>query len=537
MIDRLSTLLHLDDSSGVSLVFGAMPAAHEMSALREMLQARPSAKRHGQGLAITVPVAAGVWHVWLLDTVPSVTDLAALMPRVQELSKGIQTVLTRMAADAGTEAAVGQETLVSRLNARIGEAAFPPRKALARLVLDDLVERELTDGAALLKWSGGKLRKTWLSDERYRGHLDEIRAVAQSGRLAERRSEVIPANSTEDGDLEAAMLAQQCGAPGIAMILPPDGASGYGLLAFGAVPAALGEIAAAVDVMTFASPVRSGVAERRRRNRWAVLAAAAAAIAVFLVLPAPMILTTTGTTLGADVTVAAIPSDSYLRRMDVRVGDIVAKGDPIGEFYSPTIEDDEAEAALSASVERLNAQAALADNEYGAYQLASQRYEISSKRLEHLGKRREALMVRSPAAGRVTTALPGNLVGRHVPRGESVASIQTTPGMLIEIDLSRMDARHVAPGMPGKVHFRGLGGDAWGIRVLTPSTVTLLPNGGGEHITALAQVLGDDTDRLIVGMAGFARLEGPTAPRIIGYGRYVGEFLREKAWIYLGLHF
>lgn len=545
MIERLASFLRVDDRGNAVLVSGVMPDETMLRLLKETLQSRPSARRVGEGMAITVPVSVGEWYIWVLDGVPSVTELAALMPRLQDLSKGIFATLVpvRAAPSAAVTDAPPQTEkaldapLIARLNARIGERTAPKAEALAKILLDDLVAQGSVEGATFLQWAGGRLKAVWPSDLRYRGQVDQIGLVADAARQDKRRSGVIPADGADEQDLELALLARQAEAGNLGLVLPARGENGYGLVAFGTRPAALPAIETAVDLLSFSARVPTVAIEARRKTRKRILAGVGAALALFLLWPAPLIISTTGNTMGADVTVVALPAEAYLRQMAVRVGDEVKKGDLIGEFFSPSLENAISETELSASVERLNAQTALAKNDYAAYQLAAQRFEIGKKQLENLSHRKETLTLRAPAAGRIISALSSTITGKYTPVGEAAASIQTSDGMLVEVVLTRMDARFVTQGMTGSVYFRGLGGESFGLEVITPATVSYRPDTGEQVITALAKVTNGNQDQLIVGMAGFARLEGDTVPRIVSYGRYAGEFIREKAWTYLGLNF
>jgi multidrug efflux pump subunit AcrA (membrane-fusion protein) len=263
------------------------------------------------------------------------------------------------------------------------------------------------------------------------------------------------------------------------------------------------------------------------------LAAVAVAGAVFLAQPAPVILTTVGTTLAEDVTLVTLPSDAFLTQMHVRVGDRVAQGDLLAEFRSRALDDALAEERLAASIEQLTAQAAFAENDIATFQLANQRLEIVQARIAQLAARQQELRMTAPTAGQVISAMSSNVAGLFGTTGQEVVQLQTTDAMRVAMELSRLDARMVAPDMTGTAYFRGLSQRNFNVTVLSPPSVSIDPNSGAERIVTAARV--DEPQGLIVGMTGFLRLQGPDAPRIVGYGRYVAEFIREKSWTYLGL--
>lgn len=535
MLDRLASVLRLSGQDEVQPILGSLPDAASMVTLREMAQARPAARRIGKGLAISVPLGGSVWHIWILDYVPAVSELAGIMSRVQELSAGIHGLRAPVATAPALPAA--GPGVLARLNARMKSTGRAKPEALARMLLDDLVEQGHAAGGAVVLWQGAKANKVWVSDQRFRKSTDEIAAVMGALRQPTDRQLAIAANAPEGEVVEAAVLARQYDAPGLAIVAPAIGASGFGILAFGSAQSDLPALAQAQQILQFSAPPRAVDAQRRRRTRQIMLGLAFLALAVYLAQPAPLVVTVTGTTMGAEVTVAALPSDAYLRKMHVRVGDQVTQGALLAEFYSPALQEAQAEELLNASIEQLNGQSALAENNYAAYQISTQRLEIAQTRLAQIAERQARLQVLAPATGRVISAMPDSLTGNYAPTGEEVAAIQTSSAMRMRLETTRMDARLIGADMRGQVYFRGLTGEAYGLRVLTPAMLRVDAQTGAEHVEALAEIDQGDTARLIVGMAGFARLEGPEAPRIVGVTRYVTEFIRVKAWTYLGLRF
>lgn len=537
MLNKLSAVLRYDSAGEWRAIVGELPDEAGLKQLKAIAQLRPAARKFRSGMVICVPTSATSWHFWVLENVPPVSELAELLSRFQSLSAGFAaeedspaTVQERPIAPS-----VGTPMLLPRIalaSAQIGQLS---PKALARRGLQDIVEAGAATSAVLLDFRGSKLRRKWLSDQRLENHSDEIAVVASSerGETALRRQ--VEASSVAEEDLEAALLARRVSASSLTLMLPPAGQSGYGLVAFGSPADAMGELGQLLDMMTVVAPQPIG-SPLRRNIRRGLAAAALVAAAVWLALPTPIIINATGTTSATEAMVAALPTEGFLKAMHVRVGDEVTAGAAIAEFFSPRLDEAKAEETLNISVEDTNAQTALAENNYGAYQLATQRKAIAETKLKQIEERQARLAMGSPASGRVISALSGSTIGTFQQLGTAVAVIQTGPGFRLSLKLARMDASLVKPGMIGVAYFRGLGGRSYTIRVVTPATVLVDAKTGVEMVEAVAEVTDADAASLIVGLSGYARLEGERAPRFVSYGRYAAEFVRVNAWTYLGLH-
>ena len=536
-MNSVTAVLQFDSSLGWHAISGSLPSAETLASLREAAQARPAARKLGEGMVIVVPVAKDRWHFWLLDSVPPVKELADLLSRFQQISAGFAGQVP--AAANSPEAPAGQAARPSVLGAISGQSARSGRlraDAVAKLGLQELVESGLAERAALFTVRGGKPRKFWLSDQRLANNRDEMRLLART-RLDTAPSQArILASSTEDGELEAALLARQAGHDNLALLLPPA-AGGHGLIAFGTPEGSLEALAELPRLMSVVAPPKLKASGLRRWVRRVALVGGLALLGYWLAQPAPIRLAATGSTIAAEATVVALPEDAFLRQIKVRVGDRIEAGAAIADFASPKLKESEAQEQLNVSVEQMNAQAALAENNYGAYQLATQRAEIAQTRLNQLREREAGLAVAAPATGRVIEALPDSVTGSFLTTGTPVVTIQTGAGFRMVLNLSRVDARFVVPGVTGSVYFRGLGGRSYAIRVLTPAAIVVDQRTGAESVQALAEVIAEDQRQLIVGLAGYARLDGPTAPRIVGVTRDVTEFIKVRLWTYLGLHY
>ena len=539
MLDKLSAVLHLSSDGLWTPVMGALPSEAGCATLKPMAQARPAARKYDGGMAITVPLAGGGWHFWILSAVIGVTELPAVMSRLQDLSKGIAGLggpipAAQTAAPASNAAGDSTATILSRVAARVGAARTIKTKALACLLLDCLIEEGVLDCGAVLLWKGRGKPQVWLSDERLYAKTDEIIAIARAmqGDAPVRRR--IGAIDAEEDALELAVLTRTLDATAAGLILPRSGEAGFGIVGFGGAGLQVAPLAAAVDLLHLKFDKTRARPSPMKAVRRLAAAAAIAALGWFLWQPAPTILTAVGTTVAADVTVVTLPSDAYLTRMHVRVGDTVKAGDVLGEFASRTLDEALAEERLNASIEQLTAQAAMAENNYGTYQLANQRLEIAQTRIAQLTERQAALTVRAPVDGHVISAMSDTVSGIFAQTGHEVAQLQTSPAMDVRLELSRMDARLIGPGMVGTAYFRGLARQSFDVDIASTPAMVINPQTGESRIETKATLA--RSEGLIVGMTGFLRLKGPEVPRYEGYARYLAEYVREKSWTYLGLH-
>ena len=138
------------------------------------------------------------------------------------------------------------------------------------------------------------------------------------------------------------------------------------------------------------------------------------------------------------------------------------------------------------------------------------------------------------AASDVIAALPQSATGAAHPAGTPVVEVQRGNRFLIRLTPSRVDARRISVGMSGHVYFRGLAETDFAVNVVSPPAVAVAQD-GTETLEALAEVKGENTDMILSGLAGYARLDGTPAPRLFGMAHYVTEYIRVQAWKFLGL--
>ncbi len=546
MLDKLEAVLQFERPDTWVVVLGQAPDAALRADLAKSAQARPSARKLRDGMAISVPIGPDRWLLWLLSEVPPVSDLAAVMARLQDLSRGLERLLADgksgpavVAQDPRASTTDGQApgdrvaSLTAKLKTLLAGQAQPKQAFITASLLDLLVESGDIEGGMLAEFTKTGIRRHWLSDSRYRSHAAEMRLVAQGLRTTENRALVVPAVGESAEHLESALLARQFGSTTMVSLLPATDAHGYGLCVFGATEASLPLLSGALDLATILAPPRTGASQRRRWLRKGLVWGALGALAIWLALPAPIVVTASGEATARDLTIVAMPSDGFLKRIHVRPGDRVAKGDVLAEFDSPSLRDMLAEEQLNATVETLGAQAALAENRYSDYQIASERLKIITTRIAQISDRITSLRVAATVDGKVIEAMPDSVTGAFARTGDKIAAIQTSDAMRMKLTFARLDARLVLPDMSGTAYFRGTAGRTFDLRVLTPATVQEDPQTGAELIEAVAEITAPDG--VIAGMSGVANLDGPRAPRIVSYGRYAYEFIRRVSWTSLGL--
>jgi len=546
MLDKLDAVFLFERPASWSAVFGALPEPGLRADLAKSTQARPSARKLGGGMVISVPLTADSWLYWHLSEVPPVSDLAAIMARLHDLSRGLGR-LSRGAAPAPVTPRAGEESLppampgldlaglTARLRGALAGRAHPKPAVVRTSLLDLLVEAGAIDGGMVIEFAKTGVRRHWLSDTRYQSHAREMRLVCEALQTPEPRVLTVPAVGESAEVLEAALLARQFGSEAMIFVLPPQGAHRLGLAAFGSMAVDLPLLTGALDLAEVVAPPKPPGAEQRRWLRRGLLWGGAVLAALWLALPTPIAVTATGEATAQDLQVMAMPGDAYLTVMHVRPGDEVVPGDLLAEFDSPQLRDMLAEEQLNATIETLGAQAALAENRYSDYQIATERLKIVTTRIDQITDRIQALRIVATVQGRVIEAMPDSVTGAFARTGDQVAAIQTSAAMRIKLTFARLDARLVTPGMTGTAYFRGTVGRTFEVRMLTPATVRQDPETRIEVIEAIAEIIAPDG--VIAGMSGVASLDGPSAPRIVSYGRYAYEFIRKQAWTFLGLKF
>lgn len=524
MLDEARAVFLMDRAGATVPVLGDIPSPEVRARLVATLQERPAArKEEAGGMVLTVPVGTGRWALWMLPEVPELSQLAPMLSRAQALSAG----LGRVSGDGGS--AIGP------VLARLAERLPGPARSTAALVSllgEVLVEDGLAQGLVAYSVKAGRLKKIWTSDGTLRGVQDLLRNWI-AGHLPGLEA---PLDLSPGGDdIDGTLLLERLGS-GALVLVPPAEDRDYGIALVGPSEAGRALAQDLPAILTVARPLRNKAKEPARHAtlRRAASAAAALALAVWLVWPVPARITLSGAAMPEEAQIAALATDANLVEMRVRVGDIVEAGDLVARFASQQLAAELAQEDLNIAVEDLNAQAAMSDNDYGAYQLAQSRRALAEARKAQASDRIAALDVTAPSGGRVISALPQNMIGANVATGRDVVTVQTGDGYLMSLTPSRVDARRLSAGMVGEARFRGLAA-TFPIELLTPPALVTAGQNGADRLEVIARITGGNRDRLLSGLSGYARIDGRRGPRIAGMAYYLVEYIRTVSWTYLGL--
>lgn len=496
--------------------------------LKELSGDRPAARKHGEGLLLSIPVKKVGWVIWLLDGIPPETSLPDLLKSAQQQS--LQMLQPNPDAQAAMKISPAKNMLDSSL-----AAAIAPKKNRIALFLSGL----LTDGSygepIVAKMRNGRARKFWYSNKTHATSVDELRQIIAAQAKTSEHSATFDATATEDDALNGALLCQRMAVDTIALQLPEDGRNGYAFLVTNAhveAETAIKDAPAAIDLF-----LRRGKKRRNSQLGWrgAVGWIALVGILVFLAFPVTLKISSTGQSIPASATTAALPTGAYLDEIFVRPGEDVTLGQVLATFRSPELEQRKSEEKLNQIVEQINAQDALAQDRYAEFQLAEQRGNIARLRLEQIEQNIEQLTVRAPLAGRITDALPAGMRGRFIEPSTPVAEIQDVIEFDLLVEIAGLDAPIINVGQVGQVYFRGLSNEVYRIEVMSKPVLRQDQQTGETYLELRAKITDGAQEKLLVGLSGFIQIEVGHEPNIVALTRYAVEYVRLFAWKYLGL--
>lgn len=535
MIDGAIAVLRLQKSNGIEtqLLFGDLPKEVTPAVLADSCTEKPGLRKIGARLCVALPEQlkeqTPSWVVWLFDHVPEVTELPGLMDRIKKLSAGIAAP----PENPNTEHKV--ETVPLML-AQLNGATRQNSAAVLQLAADSCVAAGFCEKAVVAHLRAGKVKQISLSDQALAPIADEIRYLMRSRLKDIAHCDVIEGGDFGEDAFDLVLLAEMSQSKSLLLNLPGRREDGFAFLLFGPDNTAKAETEALRDLLSVVLKPRKTLSSRGKRNRYGILAAAFA-LFIWLLMPAPVMVTATATSHPAYAQALALPFEVFLQDMYVQVGDRVTKGSLIAEFRSPLLEERREEMLLQTETERIAAQAALAENDYGAYVIAEQRIATNERQLQHIEERLEGLRVIAPEGGRIISALGQEIIGAFVPPGESIAVVQPEARFILRLIVSRVDAPLLQPGQTGEVWFRGISGQTWPLTVTAPGQHEVSPETGDEQLVFYARLNGENQEDLFVGLAGFANIETGRAMRAKVLGRYVIEYLRMKAWTWFDLQF
>nr|WP_321455782.1 efflux RND transporter periplasmic adaptor subunit [uncultured Cohaesibacter sp.] len=548
MIAHLTALAHSEPSAvGYRLVHGHFPETIDISALAKGLSDKPSLKRFGDDLLIIIPGLDGneqaTWCAWLFDHVPPVNELPALIDVLSNLGKavfasspdGVEPVLA--SEQQKSSKAVPSGTFLQTLKDLSGLGALARSKYMKRFA-ESVSLNGVAKAAFLVHCKSKKCGSVIVSDQSLIGFSDEVAQLVSSRRKEVSVEEVFSANSEDEDHLLEATLAEAIAAENLHLFVPALNENGIAIVLVGAVKPAKGELEPFAELANLGLRQKKSRKDKQNKRFWQIVSfGAILALGIYLLMPAKLIVTASALSLPQTAQSVNLSFDSYLQEMNVDVGDKVTQGDELALMTAPGLEARHSEVTLQISVQEMSGKAALAQNDYGSYQLAMQKLETQKAELTQIEQKLDQLSVRAPLSGTVIRTLGRDSLGRHVSTGQPLVIIQPDDHFAVALTLSDVDAPLVKPGQKGAIFFRGLSDRTYSFTVQTPVYVETNEQSQAEQLVAKASIDQPGEGRLIAGLSGFARLEAGSDLHIFVLTRYAVEFIKVKAWTYLGLHF
>lgn len=520
-------LYRVSEAAAPEVLFGPPPPAAVTAEADAMppiaVGQRPVARQLGEELLLRVCRGPDSAWLWRLPLSPGLDRMA--------LIRGYATLGAESATDIAAGAGAGAAkppSLHAGLMIRLGQL---PRRRPRRWL-----KSALTVSAAETGWSGlaaircraGRRCEVFTLDAHDSRRAEAIAAVVDAMREAGERARDVPAQGAADLPMPLQLYREEFGLKDLRLRLP-DG-EGVGLWA---------ESDAAGDEVEFVRGLLTlGVGQRAAwiapgRARQTAIAAGLAA-AVFLLWPVAGEVGATATLRPAESRVVVAEQAGRLVRLAVQVGDTVSAGDPIAALVSPELEEQRQRASLDAMLESLGGREAMAEGDYGRYQLVQQREEIAALRLAQGERRLAALQLTAPVDGRIADHVPYADVGVLKPVGSFIAEVQIGDAMHVTLTVADGDAALLRADQTGELMVRGVVDRRYPVRLLGAPVARTTAEGERE-LVVMAEVLGDADPQLFKGLSGYARIDTGTLPRIADWLRPLYEYLRLTAWKFLGL--
>jgi len=517
-----------------AVMLGTLPDDFDAAGLPELTGDQAAFHRVGGRLAVLARGPSEQIVGYIFDDVPPATQLPALARRLAELARSV-----RPASPSGAPAAAGPSTAADLLASYIAKAEKRmSARSLLALCCDAIVNAGLARDCAVMLVRPGGQGPLVLSSLDMESARDAVADLFRRWRGDDAVEAQITSDDLAGEDLvreDTILLLDKCEAETAHISLPGAGEAGFAFLFLDPKSADLDrERRRLSTILELRCRTRRDYSKRRTYFQRGALAAAAVALIVLL-LPTDRVVTASGVAQPADVQVISLHFPTYLDAMRVRVGDELAEGAAIAELSAPDQSDLRADTLFQISVEQAAANAALAEDDYGAYVLAQRRVSLQETRLQQIEARLSQLRPVAEEPGRVVAALSGGEAGRYLAAGTEIARLQTGGGYRFEFTLSPSDAGLLQVGQTGRLTLRGQLGEVYPIRVLTAPTPV---DAGGETgappvLTASAIIEAESAPQILPGLSGYARIETGRTLRIRVWTRHIVEYIRVQAWILL----
>jgi hypothetical protein len=532
MLEALSCIFSVKPGTEASptALLGELPDAVLGLDLPPVAKGETAIRNLGGLLVILVPDAAGNVVGFVLDQVPPATQLQRIAKQFARLveSGGVR--------DTRFPDRLGAARLLIGYLANAGSRL--PAKRVLSLACDALTNSGIARNAALVVCRPGQQLALTLSSMELDPARDAIADLMHRWRGDKPVSRAVAAQAVEREDLlseDTTLLLDKVGCRTGFVSLPPANAGGIGFFLFD--PTASEPERDCNDlreVIELRHRTKRDWSSRRRWFRYGWIAAAAAFL-IFLLMPTERSITASGVTRPQAVQVVSMHFGTYLDQMLVEVGQTLEPGAAIAILTAPDQEDARSSAVLQRSIEEAAANAALAEDNYGAYVQAQSRVALQEARLQQVEARMALLSPVTETGGRVVAALSGGDRGRYLPAGTEIARVQTGQHFLFEMNLSPSDAGLVSVGQSGQLSLRGQLDQAHSIRILTPPApdpdAPADTDPAGLVVTALIEA--EHEADIVPGLSGIARVDTGRSIRLLVWSRHVLEFVRMKAWTIL----
>ncbi len=151
--------------------------------------------------------------------------------------------------------------------------------------------------------------------------------------------------------------------------------------------------------------------------------------------------------------------------------------------------------------------------------------------LRYLDVVQERTLLRSPAAGLITTARMLEKKGQYFEKGAVICVVEDVSAPEIEVALAEEDESHVQPGQSIALKARALPFTSFRGRVERKSSSAAAVEGRSQStMIAYCRVEGDDAARLLPGMTGYARIYCGDRSLAAILAAHTMQFLRTEFW-------
>ena len=130
-------------------------------------------------------------------------------------------------------------------------------------------------------------------------------------------------------------------------------------------------------------------------------------------------------------------------------------------------------------------------------------------------------------AGQITTPSLMQKVGSYIEQGETFASIENSGTIQGEISIPESEANLIRPGGSVEIKLSAYATHAFEGRVLSIEPTTSEER-ERRFVTVIVEIA--DSEQLITGMSGYAKVKGENMPIIAAFSRPIIRFVQVEMW-------